>query len=200
VGTADIGDGQVGLTDLSTAAKTDLNDAATLGGLTIAQIVAASGGEYVEARQAAGDVDILKTEDNPANLVSINLPHAGKYLISARVPVTCTYDGSDGATPANPSPLEPYAWAKAQLVQGATVLDSAYASCEAEAGQVIVFAGVYSGTAMVEINRMVTVAGPTTLTLRGSSKTSIIFIFPAAAAARTTETAAGSAIQAVTVQ
>jgi hypothetical protein len=199
VSSADIGDGQVGLNDLSAAAKTDLNDASTLGGLSVAQIVAASGGEYVEARQAAGDIDILLTEDAPANLVSINLPHAGKYLISARIPATCTYDGSDGAVPADPSPTEPYAWAKGQLVQGATVLDSAYASCEAEAAQLIIFAGIWSGTATVEINRMVTVAGPTTLTLRGSSKSSIFFTtFPAAD--RTTETAAGSMIQAITVQ
>ncbi len=200
VTSADIGDGQVGLNDLSTAAKTDLNDASTLGGLSVAQIVAASGGEYVEARQAAGDVDIEKTEDNPVNLVNIDLPHAGKYLISARMPVLCTYDGSDGATPANPNPQQPFAWAKAQLVQGATVLDSAYESCEAEAGQVIVFAGIYSGTTVVEINRMVTVTGPTTLTLRGSSKTSIAFIVPVPATARITETASGSLIQAITVQ
>jgi hypothetical protein len=197
---ADLADGQVGLNDLSAAAKTDLNDATTLGGLSVAQIVAASGGEYVEARQAAGEVDIEKTEDAPVNLVNIDLPHAGKYLISARMPVLCTYDGSDGATPANPNPLEPFAWAKAQLVQGATVLDSQYESCEAEAGQVIVFAGIYSGTAMVEINRMVTVTGPTTLTLRGSSKTSIAFIVAIPATARVTEVASGSMIQAITVQ
>ena len=49
--------------DLSAAAKTDLNDANTLGGLTPAhQIVAASGGEYDQGQAGTRSASIFKTE------------------------------------------------------------------------------------------------------------------------------------------
>jgi hypothetical protein len=197
VGTADIGDGQVGPNDLSAAAKTDLNDASTLGGLTIAQIVAASGGEYLEARQPAASVDVETV--TPATVATLNLPHAGKYLVNARIPVTCTYDGSDGATPADPAPTEPAILARGTLTVGATVTDTVEQSCEAEAAQLIIFAGIWRGTATVEITRMVTVAGPTTLTLKGFA-TSSVFIGEFPAAQRINATADNSMIQAITVQ
>ena len=197
VGSADIGDGQVGIVDLSAAATTDLNDAATLGGLTVAQLVAAAGGEYYEARQAAGSVDVETV--TPATVATLNLPHAGKYLINARIPVTCTYDGSDGAVPADPNPNQPAILARGTLSVGAAVVDNVEASCEAEGGQLILFVGIYRGTATVEITRMVTVTGPTTLTLKGFATTSV-FLSEFPAAQRIDATATGSMIQAVTVQ
>jgi hypothetical protein len=197
VGSADIGDGQVGLDDLATTAKTDLNDAATLGGLTVAQIVAASGGEYIESKQAAGDVDIETV--TPQTLVTLNLPHAGKYLVNARVPVDCVYDGSDGATPADPSPNQPWILARGTLSVGAAVVENVEASCEAEGGQLIFLVGIWRGTAMVDITRMVTVTGPTTLTLKGFATSSVLLSeFPAAS--RINANASGSMIQAITVQ
>ena len=96
VGSSEIADGGVGTNDLSAAAKTDLNDASTLGGLTIAQIVAASGGEYYEAKQAGPGIDIDVTESNRVTLATLNLPHAGKYLVNARIPVVCFWDGTGG--------------------------------------------------------------------------------------------------------
>ena len=121
---ADIGDGQVPTspTSHSAAATTDLNDAATLGGLTVAQLVAAAGGEYYEARQAAGSVDVETV--TPATVATLNLPHAGKYLINARIPVTCTYDDSDGAVPDDPNPNQPAILARGTLSVGAAVVDN----------------------------------------------------------------------------
>ena len=200
VGTNDIGDGQVGLDDLSTAAKSDLGDAATLGGLTVAQIVAASGGEYYEGNQAGGNISLEVVSGSPVNVAQINLPHAGKYLINARMPVFCTYDGSDGPSPNDPAPQQPFFYAQGQLVQGATVLESEQASCEAEAGFAVILAGVFQGTTVVELTRTVTVTGPTTLTLRGSSVPSIVLATPVVAGARINANAVGSKIQAITVQ
>ncbi len=200
VGSADITDGNIGLGDLSAAATSDLNDATTLGGLSVAQIVAATGGKYIEARQAAGSVDIETL--TPQNLVTLSLPEAGKYLINARMPVVCTYDGSDatGTTPDATQPLQPNIIAKAQLLVGGAVTDTVNQTCEAEGGQVIVLASIFTGRAVVEITRQIEVTGPTDVVLRGLSETSIALFFPVPAAARIQATASSSMIQAITVR
>src|SRR4051794_23833159 len=46
-----VADGSLGTGDLSSAGLADLNDASSVGGLSVAQLVAAAGGEYLEARQ-----------------------------------------------------------------------------------------------------------------------------------------------------
>jgi hypothetical protein len=197
VGSADIGDGQVGLNDLSNTAKTDLNDATTLGGLTVAQIVAASGGEYLEADQTgSADIETL----TPQDLVTLNLPHAGKYLISARMPVRCTYDGSNGATPNNPAPQQPFFAARAELYVDGALVESKEDSCEAEVGQIIVAPVIYWGTKTVEFSRMITATGPTTVQLKGLSSTGIVIFIPVTTGARITADASSSKIQAITVQ
>jgi hypothetical protein len=203
VGSADIGDGQVGLNDLSTAAKTDLNDATTVGGLTVAQIVAASGGEYIEANQAGtANVEVLPANDTL--LASIDLPHAGKWLISAHVPVTCTWDNTPAGgdpDPANGSATDqPWFYGMARLKQGATVLQSETESCEAEAGQAIVIVGITVGTATIDMTRLVTVTGPTTLTLEASSAPSNVLGVDVIASSRVDATANGSKLMAITVQ
>lgn len=200
VTSAKIKNGTIAAADLAPAAATDLNDASTVGGLSVAQIVAAAGGRYLEARQAAGSVDIrtLTAQD----LVTLNLPEAGKYLITARMPVICTYDGSDatGATPDATTTLQPNIMAKLQLVVGGSVTDTIVDTCEAEAGQVIVLVGVFSGRKTVEVTRQIEVTGPTAVTLRGLSETSIVLFIPTPAAARVNASAASSVIQAITVR
>ncbi len=197
VSNSDLASSAVSSSKLAPALRTDLNDAATVGGLSVAQLVAAAGGQYLEARQAAGskNIDTLTDQD----LVTLNLPAAGKYLINARVPVNCTYDGSDGATPANPAPVQPYFVAKAKLLVGGVVTETLTQTCEAEAALVAVVAPVYFGTATVEFTRQITTTGPTTVKLQGLAETSIVLIFPVPAGARIGATASNSAIQAVTV-
>jgi hypothetical protein len=198
VSAADIADGSIALADLSAAVSAELNDASTVGGLSVAQIVAAAGGRYLEARQAAGDVDIETLTEQ--SLVTLGLPEAGKYLITARMPVVCTYDGSDGATPANPAPNQPYVIAKARLYVNGVQTDQVNQSCEAEAGFVAVLAGVFLGQAVVEITRQIEVSGPSTVELRGLSETSIVLFVTTPAASRITATTANSIIQAITVR
>lgn len=198
VGGADIGDGQVGAPELAPTLRTDLDDASTLGGLTVAQIVAAAGGEYFEATQTAASTDIEKVA--PTDLVTLELPKAGKYLINARIPVKCTYDGSDGASPANPAPNQPYFYARGQLMLDGTQVASEVASCEAEAVFAVVLVGVFQGTAMVDITHQVTTTGPATLKLRGLSAPSVVLGTEVVAGNRINATASGSQIQAITVQ
>jgi hypothetical protein len=198
VGNKDLGPKAVSSAKLSTSLRTDLDDAATVGGLSTAQIVAAAGGQYFEARQAAGTKDIETLTDQ--DLVTLNLPAAGKYLITARVPVVCTYDGSDGATPANPAPVEPYIVAKAKMLVGGVVTDTLTQTCEAEGGIAIIVGVSYFGTATVEFTRQITVTGPTTVKLQGLAETSLVLFFSVPAAARITATAQNSLIQAVTVR
>ena len=197
VGNRDLAPGAVNATKLSAALKSDLDDAGTVGGLSPAQIVAAAGGLYSEARQAAGSVDIEKLTDT--DLVTLDLPAAGKYLITARMPFTCTYDGSDGPAPGNPLPLGPYFVGKAKLLVGGAVVDTLSQTCEAESAIAVVLAGVYFGTSTVEFTRQITVTGPTQVKLRGLAETSIVFFFTIPAGARITAAASGSVIQAVTV-
>jgi hypothetical protein len=197
VASADIADGTIVPADLAAATATDLNDASTLGGLTVAQIVAAAGGRYFEARQAAGDVDIETLTEQP--LVTLTLPEAGKYLITARMPVTCTYDGSDGATPAT-GPTGPFIIAKARLYVDGVQTDSINGSCEAESTIVVVLAGVYVGHRVVEVTRQIEVTGPATVELRGLAETSIFFLVSGPAAARITANSSNSIIQAITVR
>ncbi|QBX54185.1 hypothetical protein EXE58_00985 [Nocardioides seonyuensis] len=194
---ADIADGQVGAGELAGTLRTDLDDASTLGGLSVAQIVAAAGGEYFEGTQAGGSTDIEKT--TPTDLVTLELPKAGKYLVSARIPVFCTYDGSDGATPADPSPNQPYFYARGQLMLNGTQVASELASCEAEAAFLVVLAGIYQGTTMVDMTKQITTTGPATLTLRGLSAPSV-FLAPLVAGNRINAVASDSMIQAITVQ
>jgi hypothetical protein len=197
IASADIADGTIVPADLAAAAVTDLNDASTVGGLTVAQIVAAAGGRYLEARQAAGDVDIETLTEQP--LVTLNLPEAGKYLITARMPVTCTYDGSDGATPAV-GPTQPFIIAKARLYVNGVQTDSINGSCEAESTIVVVLAGVFVGHRVVEVTRQIEVAGPSTVELRGLAETSVFFLVAGPAAARITANSSNSIIQAITVR
>ncbi len=199
VGNRDLGPKSVSSAKLSTALKTDLDDAATIGGLSVAQVVAAAGGLYSEARQAAGSVNVVTLTDQ--TLATLSLPTAGKYLITARMPVTCTYDGSDGtgATPDATTVLQPNLTAKAKLFVGATVVDTVTQTCEAEAGKLIFIVGVYYGSRTVEVTRQITTTGPTTVTLKGLADASF-FLAEFPAAARVTGTAANSIVQAISVR
>lgn len=197
VNTAKIKNGTIASADLSTALASDLNDASTVGGLSAAQLVAAAGGKYFEATQGAAiDVDTL-TE---TSILTLNLPEAGKYLINARMPVQCTYDGSDGAAPANPAPNQPFWAGSAALRVNGTQVERVRGTCEAEAAQVIVAAPFYFGTRVIEISRMIEVTGPSTVELRGVAETSIALIFPIPASARVDVNASASKIQAVSVR
>lgn len=192
-------DGQLTTSDLASTTVADLNDASTVGGLSVAQLVAAAGGEYVEANQAAGTANVKVLPVNATTVTTLNIPHAGKWLINATLPVQCVYDGSDGANPANPTPAEPFFYAEGKLLVGATVVDTQDQSCEAEAGVVAVIVPIWSGTATVHFTRMITTTGPTTVTLKGSGAASNVLGVDVVPAARTTATASGSKIQAVTV-
>ncbi len=200
VTSADIADGTVTSADLAATAAADLNDASTLGGLSVPQIVAAAGGRYLEARQPAGSVDVETLTDQ--NLVTLNLPEAGKYLITARMPVSCTYDGSDVtlATPDAAQALQPNLIAKAKLFVGGTLTDTVTQACEADSAIVVVLAAVFRGSTVVEVTRQIEVTGPTAVQLSGLSETSIVLIFPVPAAQRITATASGSIIQAISVR
>jgi hypothetical protein len=216
VGSADIGDGQVGLNDLSAAARTDLNDATTLGGLTVAQIVAASGGEYYEGAQAPGTVDVEVLPAAEVALASVNLPHAGKYLVTTRVPVVCRWDGTGGGPPdgVDPDPDTgddelnmPWFYAQSRLKVGADVVETANGSCQVESGDSFVIPlpfplsdvqlGSFLGTTTVTMTRMVQVTGPTTLTVTGSGAPTGI---GPAISLRANAEAGASMIQAITVQ
>jgi len=192
-------DGSLGTGDLSDAAKAALRDATTLGGMSIAQLVAAAGGEYVEARQAAGATNIKVLPANGVTLVTLNLPHAGKWLVDAQIPVEGVYDGSDGANPANPNPAEPFFPALGRMLVGGTITDSQETSCEAEAGVVAVLVPIWKGTGLVHISRMVTTTGPTAVVLKASGAASNVVGVDVVPGQRITSTASGALIQAVTV-
>ena len=190
VGSGDVTDGSLGTGDLSAAAKTDLNDASTLGGLTIAQIVAASGGEYVEVIPA-----------NAATVATLNIPHAGKWLVNARVPVLCEWDstGSPDPEPDETGLNQPYFPASATLSVGGTVVETQDESCEAEVGTLIVIVPYYRGTATIEFTRMITTTGPTTVQLKASGSESVFF-GPIIPGFKINASAYESHIQAITVQ
>lgn len=198
VGNRDLAPGAVSSAKLSASLKTDLDDAASVGGLSTAQIVAAAGGLYSEARQAAGSVNVVTLTDQ--TLATLSLPEAGKYLITARMPVTCTYDGSDGTgTPDATTVLQPNFTAKAKLFVGATLVDTVTQTCEAEAGKLIFLAGIFYGSRTVEVTRQITTTGPTTVVLKGLADSSF-FIGEFPAAARVTGTASNSIVQAISVR
>jgi hypothetical protein len=210
VTTADIGDGQVGPNDLSAAAKTDLNDATTLGGLTVAQIVAASGGEYYEAKQAGtANIDVLS--GSRVTVATLDLPHAGKYLVNARIPVTCSWDGT-GADSNNPDDTDvdgidaPNFPAQGYLTVGGSQVETQYESCsiENDISPTLCFPGpcsdFYEGTTTIEFTRMVTATGPTTVTIAGSVVTSGLLAPGFSNAEESDATASESHIQAITVQ
>ncbi len=199
VTSAKIRDGHVAAADVNATFRADLDDASTLGGLSAAQLIAAAGGKYLEAGQAAGDVSIETLTEQ--TLVTLNLPEAGKYLIQARMPVTCTYDGSDptNATIDPAIALQPWIVAEAHLYVGATLAESITQTCEAEAGQLIFIVPITFGKRVVEISRMVEVNAPTVIQLRGLADASFFFSeFPAAG--RINATAQNSKLQAVTVR
>ena len=200
VGSGDVTDGSLGTGDLSAAAKTDLNDASTLGGLTIAQIVAASGGEYVEAKQgASANIEVIPA--NAATVATLNIPHAGKWLVNARVPVLCEWDstGSPDPEPDETGLNQPYFPASATLSVGGTVVETQDESCEAEVGTLIVIVPYYRGTATIEFTRMITTTGPTTVQLKASGSESVFF-GPIIPGFKINASAYESHIQAITVQ
>jgi hypothetical protein len=197
VGTADIGDGQVGLTDLAAAAKTDLNDAATLGGLTVAQIVAASGGEYVQATHSGGATNILVTEAAAPTLATLAIPHAGKWLVSASIPVACTWDGTGSP---DPEPDEgglnqPYFFGTGKLLVGGTQVDAQFTTCEVEASGAIFIIPIVQGYRTIQFTRMITTTGPVNVTVK-ASRTDFTF----GGANKVTVTSDDAIIQAITVQ
>lgn len=206
VASSDIADGSIALGDLASSTTTDLNDASTVGGLSVAQIVAAAGGKYAEARQAPGSVNVNTLTDQ--TLATLNLPEAGKYLISARMPVNCTYDLSGPAPvnglPPNTDQIAPYFVAKAKLFVGGTLTDTIVDSCQAEASNFVLVAPSLFGTKTVEITRQIDVTGPTTVQLKGLAETSLIFVVltvvEVPSAARVTATASGAMIQAISVR
>jgi hypothetical protein len=203
VGTNAIGDGQVGLNDLSATAKTDLNDASTLGGLTVAQIVTASGGEYVEAKQGA-DADIEVTPDNRVTVATLNIPHAGKWLINARIPVVCTWDGTGGGG-TDPEPAEtgldqPNFPAQGWIQVGAAAPETQNESCEVETAVLVFIVPFYSGSTTIQFTKMVTTTGPTTVTLKASGAPSDFFGIPLIPGFKVNVTATESMIQGITVQ
>jgi hypothetical protein len=195
VGSADIADGAIGLGDLSAAAKTDLNNSDTLGGLTVAQIVAAAGGKYAEARQT-GSADI--ETPTAQNIVSLELA-AGKYLINVKVPVYCYYSGA--GAPANPAPNQPFFGATGHLVVGGSTVESASTTCEAEAmADASLFGSdTYYGQSVVEITRQVTLAATTTITLRANGTNDGILFGVGIVADRINANTSGSMIQAITI-
>jgi hypothetical protein len=200
VGNKDLGPKSVSAAKLTTALKTDLDDAATVGGLSTAQIVAAAGGEYTEARQAAGskDIETLTAQD----LVTLNLTKPGKYLITARVPIVCTYDGSDGNSNGNPNPPapgEPFFIGKANLLVAGVQTDTINQTCEAEAAITAILVNSWLGTATAEFTRQITITGPTAIKLQGLAETSLAFIFPFASSSKVTATAQNSILQAISV-
>jgi hypothetical protein len=211
--TSSIKDGNVKSADIKNGAVTkkkvgakflaDINDAKTLGGFDIAQLIAASGGEYVEANQV-GNANIEVLPANDVVVATLELPHAGKWLVSAHVPVTCTWDNTPGGgdpDPANGSATDqPWFYGQARIKNGGTVLQSETETCEAEAGQAVVIVGITVGTATIDMTRLVTVDGPTTLTLEGSSAASNVLGVDVVASSRVDVVANGSKLAAVTVQ
>ncbi len=199
---ADIADGSINLADLSAAAKTDLNsadnatNANTVGGLSVAQIVAATGGKYSEARQAAGNIDI--ETPSPVNIVSLDLA-AGKYLINARVPVYCVYSGA--GAPAAPAPNQPFYGATGHLVVGGSTVESASTTCEAEAMADASLFGSdsYYGRSTVDITRQVTLNAATTITLRANGTNDGIFFGAGIVADRINASTSQSIVQAITI-
>ena len=214
-----IADGAVGAGDLAAATKTDLDDAttlggrtvadlddaATLGGLTVAQIVAASGGEYYEAKQAAASTDITVTEPNLVTLATLNLPHAGKYLVNARVPVLCSWDESGGDPDVDTGDLDqPHFAAIGTLQISGTIAETQYESCEVENflpdNSLFLPDDKWQGTTTIEFTRMVTVAGPTTVSVTGSVDSQFNLITTIEKRFEATAVASETHIQAITVQ
>ena len=205
VGSSEIADGSVGSNDLSAAAMTDVNDAATLGGLTVAQIVAASGGEYYEAKQAAASTDITVTEPNAVTLATLNLPHAGKYLVNARVPVLCSWDESGGDPDVDTADLDqPHFAAIGTLQINGTIEETQYESCEVENflpdNSLFLPDDKWQGTTTIAFTRMVTVAGPTTISVTGSVDSQFNLITTIQKRFEATAVASETHIQAITVQ
>ena len=75
-----------------TALRTDLDDAPP-SAASRSPRRRRRGRRSIRARQAAGTKDIESSSTGPRHL---GLPTAGKYLITGRRAVYCTYDGSDG--------------------------------------------------------------------------------------------------------
>jgi hypothetical protein len=194
-----IKNGTIKTKDISSATLTDLNDAATVGGLSVAQLVAAAGGEYVEAHQAAGSPSIEVLPVNAVTVATLNIPHAGKWLVNATVPVTCSYDGSDGAQPNNPAPDQPNFPSQGKLLVGGTVVETQDQTCEAEAGAVAVIVPIRTGTATIHFSRMITTTGATTVTLKASGAASNVLGVDVVPGNRINATASNSLIQGVTV-
>ena len=175
VGTADIGDGSGRLDDLSTAAKTDLNDAATLGGLTVAQIVAASGGEYIEANQVASRQrrgapgqrdDAGDAQPAARRQVADQRPRPGRPA-SGTTPAAPTRTGHGSAVD-QPCVLRPRR-ASSRAPPCSSRRPRAVRPRPARPSS---SPRITVGTATVDMTRLVTVAGPTALTLKGSSAAS----------------------------
>ena len=178
--------------DLSAEAR----DALSLNGLSATQLIAAAGGQYFEVHQAAGTVDVETLTPQP--VAHLDLPAAGSYLVTGRMPVECTYDASAGPNPDSTTPS--FFVGKLQLAVGGEVLQTVSETCQAEAGKVIVIAPVWFGRHTIEITRLVTVTVPTTLEIRGLADSSLPLGIEVADAARVNATASNSLIQAVTVR
>ncbi|MBF4766654.1 hypothetical protein ISU10_02600 [Nocardioides agariphilus] len=165
-------------------------------------MVAAAGGEDVEANQV-GNTNIEFVAATGIVLASLELPHAGKWLVSASVPVTCTWDNTSSGgdpDPANASgPDQPWFYGQARILNGDTVLEAKTGTCAAEARQNVVESNIV-GAIEIQMTHLVTVDGPTTLLLRGSSAESNVLGVQVVASSRVVAMASGSKLAAVTVQ
>ncbi len=167
VKTADIKNGAVTKKKLAASLKTDLNDAQTVGGMTVQQIVEAAGGEYVEGKQGAGSINILVNTASSPTVATLELPHAGKWLINAYIPIICTWngDGSPDPEPDEAGLNQPFFMSTATMTVGAaTTTDSM--SCEAEASGLAGIVPIVQGYRTFHFTRTFTATGPTTVTLK----------------------------------
>ena len=116
------------------------------------------------------------------------------------MPVNCTYDGSDltGATNDPSLALQPFFVAKAKLFVGGVAVDTVTQTCEAEAGKLIFIVGITFGSRVLEVTRQITTTGPTTVQLKGLADSSV-FLSEFVDGARTTATASGAIVQAISV-
>ena len=198
--------GSVGADKLDPGLLSDLNDATTLGGLSASQIVAmVNQGEYVEARQPAAGVNILKKDSEAVDVLSLSLPHAGKWLVTATMPVHCVYDnsGPDNADPDQntTSGLDsPFFYGKMRLMNGATEVTNVSGTCQVEAGQVFILLPAYTGTTMLQTTRLIETTGAATLTIKGSSAPSNGLGTELIASKQVTANSVGASLTAVVVK
>ena len=204
VNSAKIADGSITTADLAPGTVSDLNDASTVGGLSVAQIVAATGGQYFEARQT-GSANIAVggiLGGTPPTLATLTLPAAGKYLVNASMHVQCTWDATGlrvSSDTVPPGALAPHYAGFLSIVVDGTSVESRAETCEVESLNAgFLFApDVYFGSRNVQVTRQIETTGPATVTIVAGASGSGIF---GTQVDRVTATGTQGMIQAVTVR